>query len=201
MIRGLVVRRTSRQPIPETRVPTDPQALEQALASARSQAGEDLWSLTRDRPRLVVFLRHLGCTFCRETLAELARKRDRIEQAGVGIVLVHLARDDQRAERLFRVYNLADVPRIADPERQLYLAVGLDHGALGDLLGPRVLVRTVEATCRGHLPGRTGGDTRQMPGVFLIHHGRVVEEFRYRTVADRPDYVALADRSPVPAAP
>lgn len=172
----------------------DPAALAAALEAATAQTGGTLAELTREQPRLVVFLRHLGCTFCRETLAELARQREAIEERGVGIVLVHLARDDRRAERLFTLYKLADVPRIADPERRLYRAVGLEHGSLGELLGPHVLARTVEATCRGHLPGKTGGDTRQMPGVFLIQGGRIVAAFRHRTAADRPDYLALAGR-------
>ena len=185
---------------PHGRSPTVPAAafeaaaLEAALEGAVTQSGESLLSLSAGRPRLVVLLRHLGCTFCRETLAELARSRQSIEARGAGIVLVHLARDDQRAQRLFEIYRLADLPRIADPERRLYLALGLDHGSVGDLIGPHVLVRAVEATCRGHLPGRSGGDTRQMPGVLLIHRGRTLAEFRHRNVADRPDYLALVDR-------
>lgn len=178
----------------------DPVALEAALRGSAAQNGETLWDLSSSRPRLVVFLRHLGCTFCREALAELARLRQRIERPGAGIVLVHLARDDRRAERLFEIYKLADVPRISDPDKVLYRAVGLGQGTLGELLGPQVLARSVQATCRGHLPGRSGGDTRQMPGVFLIHEGRILEEFRHRTSADQPDYVALADRVPAAGA-
>ncbi len=187
-------RRPSNPSIAAREVSPDPADLDRALEQAAAQTGETLRKLSQSRPRLVVFLRHLGCTFCRETLAELARRRQHVESAGVGVVLVHLARDDRRAERLFSIYKLADLPRIADPERRLYRALGLEQGSLGDLLGPQVLLRTVEATCRGHLPGRAGGDTRQMPGAFLIHRGRVLAEFRHRTVADRPDFVALASR-------
>jgi hypothetical protein len=32
---------------------------------------------------------------------------------------------------------------------------------------------------------------RQLPGVFLMHAGRVLREYRHRTPADRPDYLAL----------
>jgi hypothetical protein len=32
---------------------------------------------------------------------------------------------------------------------------------------------------------------RQLPGVFVIQNGAILREFRHRTAADRPDYVAL----------
>ena len=36
------------------------------------------------------------------------------------------------------------------------------------------------------------GDGTQMPGVFLIHRGRVLHRFIHANAADRPDYAALA---------
>ena len=164
-----------------------------ALRMARCQNGESLLSLSRRRPQLVVCLRHLGCTFCRESLADLARLRPEIEFSGTGIVLVHPT-DDERAAALFADYGLEDLPRLADPVRILYQALGLARGSFLQLLGPRVIWRAGAATLRGHRLGRKDGDTRQMPGVFLVHDGRIVEAFRHRDVADKPDYTAIASR-------
>jgi hypothetical protein len=33
-----------------------------------------------------------------------------------------------------------------------------------------------------------------MPGVFLVHDGQIIEAFRHRDVADKPDYRAIASR-------
>ena len=63
------------------------------LEVARDQHGTDLRTLTEQRPQLVVFLRHFGCTFCRETLADLVNRRHDIEAHGLGIVLIHMATD------------------------------------------------------------------------------------------------------------
>ena len=166
-------------------------SVELALRLARCQTGESLLSLSRRRPRLVVCLRHLGCTFCRESLADLARLRPEIERSGTGIVLVHPGTDD-RAGELFATYDLDDLPRFADPDRVLYRSLGLSRGSLLQLAGPRVVWRALVATLRGHRAGRTGGDVRQMPGVFLVDHGRLVEAFRHRDVAERPDYGEIA---------
>lgn len=162
-----------------------------ALRTARCQNGESLLSLSRRRPRLVVCLRHLGCTFCRESLADLSRLRPEIEATGAGIVLVHPGSDDFAAD-LFETYGLGDLPRFADPDRLLYRSLGLERGTLLQVLGPRVVWRAVSATLRGHRPGRKDGDVWQMPGVFLIDDGRLVRTFRHRDVAERPDYRAIA---------
>jgi hypothetical protein len=160
---------------------------------ARCQSGESLLSLSRRQPRLVVCLRHLGCTFCRESLADLGRLRLEIESSGTGIVLVHPT-DDERAAALFADFGLDDLPRFADRDRILYQALGLSRGSFLQLLGPRVIWRASVATLRGHRLGLKDGDARQMPGVFLVQDGRIVEAFRHRDVADKPDYQVIASR-------
>ena len=45
-----------------------------AMDRAITDQGESLLELSQSSPRLVVFLRHAGCIFCRESLADL---RDR----------------------------------------------------------------------------------------------------------------------------
>ena len=162
-----------------------------ALRMARCQNGESLLSLSRRRPQLVVCLRHLGCSFCRESLAELSRRRREIEGSGTGIVLLHPG-NEQAAAELFEFHGLGDLPRFADPDRVLYRSLGLSRGSLRQLAGPRVVWRAIGAALRGHRPGRPDGDVRQMPGVFLVDDGRVVQAFRHRDVAERPDYRAIA---------
>lgn len=165
------------------------------LRMARCQTGESLLSLSRRQPRLVVCLRHLGCSFCRETLSDLAEKRAAIETIGVGIVLVHPSAADDRAAELFARYRLDEVPRIADPQRVLYRSLGLGRGSMLQVLGPHVLWRALEAALHGHRPGAKGGDYLQMPGLFLVADGQVVSSFRHGDVAERPDYEALAASS------
>jgi hypothetical protein len=155
---------------------------------------EKLASLSRERPVLLVCVRHLGCAFSREALDDLRAQRAAIEGAGARLVIAHLE-PPRAAERLLRRYGLADVPTISDPAAQVYEACGLARGGVAQLLAPRVLWRwIVAALARGHGAGWTGADLRRMPGAFLIERGRVVRAFRHRTSADRPDYAALCSR-------
>ena len=166
---------------------------ETALAETRTDEGDSIADLSRRAPVLLVFLRHAGCTFCREALADLAQQRAAIEQAGTRLVLVHMS--DPESFRAFTAsYGLGDIPQVSDPDCALYRALGLRRGTLAQLLGWRVLVRGFQAAIFArHGLGKFEGDTTQMPGVFLIRDGRVVAAHRHETAADRPDYSAVCE--------
>jgi hypothetical protein len=170
------------------------------LASTSVNTGERLASLSMSGATLVVFLRHGGCTFCREALADIRRERAAIERSGVRIVLVHMM-EDVEARELFARFGLDGVARVSDPRRELYRAFGLQQGRLRQLLGLRVWWRGFFAgILHRHGAGALKGDGRQMPGVFLLRGGELVSEFRHRFASDRPDYGRVAQCA-LPAAP
>ena len=162
------------------------------LRELRTNSGRRLDDLANRAPQLVMFLRHTGCTFCRQALSDLSRQRAQIEGAGVGIVLVHLGEDGTDSEDFFAKYELHDVPRISDPECRLYRQFGLDLGGFAQLLGLRVWIQGfITGILRGHSVGAATGNTSQMPGVYVYHCGQIVGGFRHDFASDRPDYVGL----------
>jgi len=166
--------------------------LTSVIATISAQDGRSLEALTQDRPQLVVFLRHFGCTFCREALTDIVDRRHDIEALGLGIVLVHMSDDDEAAAFLSH-YGLEDVPRISDPKQHLYRAADLHRGSALQLMGPKVWWRALSGgLVRKHGIGRVLGDGFQMPGAFVVYHGELLYSFRHRTAADRPDYLDLA---------
>ncbi len=167
------------------------QDIVQALDGARTQSGQRLAALYESTQLLLVFLRHAGCTFCREALGDVARDRNVIEAAGVRIVLVHMG-DSGAIEKLVAKYGLAGMDRICDPQRKLYQAFGLKRGRLQQLFGPKVLWRALpEGVLSRHGIGRITADSFQMPGLFLIDGSGILRRFRHRTAADRPDYAGI----------
>jgi peroxiredoxin len=174
---------------------TELQVLARTLERTVTQSGESLVALSESSPVLLLFLRHAGCTFCREALGDLARARRAIEEAGARIILVHM-RDSRAIEDLVAKYGLFGVDCICDSEQQLYRAFGLKRAKLRQLIGLRVFLRVVQAAVLGrHGIGRISADSFQMPGLFLIARGRILRRFRHRTAADRPDYAAICARS------
>lgn len=164
---------------------------EDALHIFTSQRGPSLYELSKDKPLLLVFLRHMGCTFCREALDDLARSRDGIEAADVNIALVHMS-SPLSATLAMEQRGLGDVHRFADPSCEIYRAFGVGRGSAAQLLGPKVWIRGVQAALAGHGLGRLAGDGFRMPGVFLLRDGEIVATYRHNAACDRPDYLALA---------
>lgn len=163
-----------------------------AIETYRTQRGVSLSDLSRDTPVLVVFLRHTGCTFCREALSDVWRSLTKIEAQGARVCLVHMDTDDHAAD-VFSKYYLYDIDRISDPDRRLYRAFGLQRGGLRQLFGFRVWRRGFDAMFRGgHGVGALVRDGFQMPGAFLLQDGEIVRSFVHQTAGDRPDYAALA---------
>jgi peroxiredoxin len=169
-----------------------PDILDFALR-ARTDRGATVDTLSRCRPVLLVFLRHSGCTFCREALADLAAQRRDVEAAGATIVLAHMG-EPEFGRDFFRKYGLDDLHQISDPGRGLYRAFGLQRGNLWMLFGPKVWVRGFDAgIVRRHGVGRLVGDGFQMPGLFMVFHGQVLRSYRHQSAADRPDYVRFVN--------
>jgi peroxiredoxin len=167
--------------------PAEP--FETVAADYRDAFGVSLLDLTRRSPVLVVFVRHFGCTYCREAVADLAKARPTVEAAGVRVAVVHMGTPAEGDDFLTK-YGMADVPRFSDPAYRLYRSVGLGRGSFWQHFGPKSLVRLASAGKYG--VGRVVGDGFRMPGAFLVHHGKVVRDYKPETVADPFDYCGIA---------
>ena len=148
------------------------------MAHVGDAGKHSLLELTATHPTLVVFLRHLGCVFCRQMLGDLREHRAAIEKAGVKIALVHMA-SDRQAELVFRLYGLDDMARFSDPDRSLYEAFVLRRVTMSELLSADLWKRGPR------------GDPMQMPGVFLVDRGWIRARFVHSHPWDRPDFPAL----------
>jgi peroxiredoxin len=161
------------------------------LKDLKTYKGHSLFEISFERPVLLVFLRHFGCTFCREALHDLKDNRRTIESEGTQIILVHLS-DDETALKYFKDYGLSDIDFITDPDAIYYRTFGLVKGTFNQLFGLRTWMRTVQsAVINQHGWGKTIGDGFQMPGVFIVHKGQIISSFIHRLISDRPDYLDL----------
>jgi peroxiredoxin len=166
----------------------DMYTMERLLANVTTASGQRLVDLAQQSPVLLVFLRHAGCTFCREAVADIAKIRHEIECQGTRIVLVHMG-DRSAMEQLTQKYGLNDLDRICDSEQLLYSAFGLRRGTFSQLFGLKVWWRGfVAGLLQGHGVGRPVADSRQMPGVFYVDQGLIARRFRHQSAADRPAY-------------
>jgi len=123
----------------------------------------DRW---RERPLAVAFLRHMGCAFCREHLAELDKAREEIHAAGGDVVAIFQNPGGEARE--FCDERGIGLDCLGDPRRDGYDAVALKKGSWKEYLGPAVLMRQVQAARSGHKPGLPKGSVAQRPGTFVV---------------------------------
>lgn len=158
------------------------------MQDAKTNKGTSIFEYSNDSRVMLVFLRHFGCTFCREMLADISKLKEKIEEKGIRIVLVHMVAEEE-ALNVLSEYGLQDLPRISNPEMDLYSAWGLEHGTASQLFGMKVWWRGLTAgVVKGHGIGWLKGNGFQMPGVFLLEGEKVIDQFIHDSAADRPNY-------------
>jgi peroxiredoxin len=165
----------------------------QTFASIHTEAGASLLELVEASPVLLIFLRHFGCSFCRQAISDVAELRGELARRGVRPVFVHLGTPD-RAKPFFDYYGIGDVERISDPEAKIYqdpvFQLSRIHPFL-TLLQPSVWAGWLKGALFKHGIGAIKEDGHQKQGLFFLKGPKIVRQFRYRTIADEPDYLKL----------
>lgn len=158
------------------------------ISNIVTSKGRTLVDASSERPILLVFLRHFGCVFCREAMIDIGKNKDNWANKNINVVLVHMS-DFPTAEVYFKKFNITGVENISDPTCELYAKFGLGKGSIGQLFGLKNFIRGFETAVKGIPIGlRQIGDGFQMPGVFLISNGKVLDSYIHTSAADRPDY-------------
>lgn len=142
---------------------------------------------------LLVFLRHFGCIFCRESVKDLQEISSQ-DPSYPAIVLVYQGSAKAGEEFFGKFWQEARA--IADRPKRFYNAFGLRHGTLTQLLGPRVWVRGIEAAAKGNFIGKPVGDPLVLPGYFLIYDNKIVWQYLSQHSADHPDFHKLKENLP-----
>jgi peroxiredoxin len=139
----------------------------------RTRLGQ-LWA---ERTAVLVFLRHFGCLFCRQQMANLAPLSGAMESRGAELIAIgHGSLDEARA---FRDELRPAVRVFTDPTRQADCAVGMHRGPRSVFtLG--TLSRSITAWRQGFRQTAVAGDPFQQGGVVIVAPSG---EERYRFVS------------------
>ena len=140
-------------------------------------------------PMLLLFLRHVGCPFCRRTLREVQQARLDIEANGYTIGVVHMDSESTVNAALEKA-GLADLPRFHDPDQLLYAALDVKRLPMRALFSPRTWTRGFEFGAKyGY--SWPESDPMQLPGAFLIDQGQVIAGHSSLYPAEPPDFRSL----------
>jgi hypothetical protein len=173
-------------------------SLNEIMRNMPTSDGSNVLSKSEESLVLIFFLRQFGCIFCKEALMDMAHYLPKMKEQGILPIYVHMA-DEQTAIASFAEYKISNPIHVPDPQCKYYQAFGLIKGRFNQLLGLRTMVRGFEATkTKGLLPGLSQfpgfssmGDGFQMPGIFLVKNGEIIESFIHSFAGERPDYDRL----------
>ena len=139
---------------------------------------------------LLIFLRHLGCPFSREIVADV-RKAIAADPSYPTVLYVHLGTLDD-GETFFAKHD-PEARTIADEAGRLYEAFGIKRGSIGQLFGPAVIACGIRATRKGHRGSRPIGDPWMLPGMFVVEGDRILWSHEARHAADHPDFACIPE--------
>jgi hypothetical protein len=166
--------------IPKQALDTPVRGVNLAPGTLRDQLGEE--------ETLLVFLRHFGCIFCRETVADLRAVAE--ADPDYPPVLFFFQGTPIGGRAFLRRYWPA-VRAVADAELRFYRAFGVERGGLVEMFRPEVWRAQRRARAKGHENGERSGDIWRMPGAFLVRGERVLWAHAFRHAADHPDFAAI----------
>ncbi|HKK53283.1 MAG TPA: SelL-related redox protein [Myxococcota bacterium] len=139
---------------------------------------------------LLVFLRHFGCLFCRETVGDLRRAAESDPDYPRVLFFFQGSPTEGRA---FLRRDWPEARAVADPDLELYELFGIRQASFLEALGPSVLAARSRARSKGYESGPRSGDIWRMPGVFAVRGERVLWTHHPRHAADHPDFSRLPE--------
>ncbi len=150
------------------------------------RGSESLSPRWRDGPLVITFMRHFGCTFCREHLEHLKCSYEEIRAAGGDVVAVFQYGAQATAD--FRLTRQLPFECVGDPLRAGYAALDVRRGRPLELFGWGVIKRVIPAVrTAGGTYRPQGADVTQLPGTFVVApSGRLVLSHYSRNAADNP---------------
>lgn len=129
----------------------------------------ELWD---SGPAVVVFLRHYGCIFCREHVAQLRDHEDAFRDAGARVAAIGLG--DRTYARAFREETGIRFPLLIDEQRRAYRLARLRSASLLHLFYRENAAARGRAREAGHRQHRLGKHPFQLGGSFVFGPGDVV---------------------------
>ncbi len=152
-----------------------------------------------DAPTLLVFLRHFGCPFCKETIAGLRAASQ--QSASYPAVLFFYQGSPTEGKAFMRRY-WPEARAISDPEASFYEGFGIGRAGILQMFHPGVVPVLLRARAQGLLdePAERGsGDERRMPGMFIARGAEIVWSYRARHQADHPEFARIPELAGIAA--
>jgi hypothetical protein len=145
----------------------------------------------RDRPAVVVWLRHFGCLLCREQAAAFRGRQQEIEALGAGLVFV--GNGELAWARQFEIEECPGCRVLTDPGLDSYRAIGARRG-WRSTIRPASLAAAIRAFRHGFRLSGVRGVPDQQGGVYvMLPDDRAAYAYVSGSAGDHPPIDAVLD--------
>lgn len=141
----------------------------------------ELTELGDERGVCLVFLRHLGCAFCRKQIA-LLKDED--------LPLVFVSLSNPETTTRYREKFDAAQPFICDPEADLHERFGVKRGKLRQLFAPSIVANYVREMLTGNMSAMPVGDPYRLGAGVVVDSCLTI---RYRRICPQADDLISAE--------
>jgi thioredoxin-dependent peroxiredoxin len=136
----------------------------------------------QDRKIFLGFFRHAGCPFCNLRVHALTKVHQELKAKGLEMIFFFESKESVLLRSSFHK-DVSPIPLIADPERKIYDAYGLEKSlAKSSISHIATFVQTAFKAGAEGLPThmmKSGESFSTMPAEFLIREGLVIDFVHY----------------------
>ncbi|MBW2241490.1 MAG: hypothetical protein JRH01_05845 [Deltaproteobacteria bacterium] len=137
---------------------------------------------------LLVFLRHFGCVFCRETLGDL-REASEADESFPDVIFFSQA--SPMESRVFLRRYWPGARAVSDPDEFFYDGFGIERASKLTIFSPQVFAAKRRAAAKGHQGGERSGDIWRMPAAFVVEGDQILWAYEPKHPGDHPDFQAI----------
>lgn len=139
-----------------------------------------------------VFLRQLGCIFCRD-LVGILKSQVEIMPRFPKLLFFHPGNLEQGEFYFSDKFPSAEA--VADPNGEIYGTFNFHEGKWYELFHPKTFAKAFQAYRRGARQGETMGNVKFMGGVLLYKNGELFWEHRSKYAGDLPSVSTMIGKA------
>ncbi len=148
--------------------------------------GESIHEISLQQPVLLIFLRHFGCSFCREMLEDLSASQLDLWKNNYRTVIVHMSSDEE-ANDFLKSFGLHNMSQISDPNCILYDAFGIQRATYAQTFHFKSWWKAFVLMCKGVFIGKLSGDGFRKAASAVVYKGDIIKMSLPKYVFEQPN--------------
>lgn len=165
---------------------THNEASESDFLALKSNKGNDIGSLIKEKDCLFILPRHIGCSFSTAYLEQLSKDIPYLHEGKIKPVLI-LMEHEKDVKEILSSYELEDIEVIYDTQYISHMFLKMPPGTFTQLFGPREFITAAKLFLQGHNVRLNRANPFVLSGAALFISGKLVYTYISKRASDIPN--------------